>query len=294
MKIGYFGDGPWAHQALELILKDQRFEVGFICARFEHPDPVLKSFAASRKLPFLIHRNINSPEFLDELKKFSCDIFVSMSFDQIFKETVIFMPPHGTINCHAGKLPFYRGRNVLNWALINNEEEFGITIHYVDEGIDTGDIILQKTFPISDGDDYAALLKRAYVGCAATLLAALQQIEEGTATRTPQTSIHPLGSYCIKRIEGDERINWNQTSRSLFNFIRALCPPGPVARTQVRGQELRIYKAEYLPRAVVYMGIPGSVLEAGPKGIVVKTRDTSLRILKIEPSIKLRIGDRLL
>ena len=60
------------------------------------------------------------------------------------------MPPLKTINCHAGKLPFYRGRNILNWVLINDEREFGITVHYVDEGIDTGDIILQRVFPITD------------------------------------------------------------------------------------------------------------------------------------------------
>jgi methionyl-tRNA formyltransferase len=65
-----------------------------------------------------------------------------MSFNQIFKSEIINLPRLKTINCHAGKLPFYRSRNILNWVLINDEKEFGITVHYVDEGIDTGDIIL--------------------------------------------------------------------------------------------------------------------------------------------------------
>ena len=73
-----------------------------------------------------------------------------MSFNQIFRKDIINLTPIGIINCHAGKLPFYRGRNILNWVLINDEKEFGITVHFVDEGIDTGDIILQKTFPITD------------------------------------------------------------------------------------------------------------------------------------------------
>ena len=68
------------------------------------------------------------------------------------------MPALGTINCHAGKLPFYRGRNVLNWAIINGESEFGITVHFIDDGIDTGDIIKQKTYPISLNDDYKSIL----------------------------------------------------------------------------------------------------------------------------------------
>ena len=80
-----------------------------------------------------------------------------MSFNQIFKREMIDLPKYGTINCHAGKLPFYRGRNILNWALINDEKEFGITVHYMDEGIDTGDIIVQRTYPIGEEDDYGIL-----------------------------------------------------------------------------------------------------------------------------------------
>jgi len=293
MKIGYFGDGPWAHQAFELILKDQRFDVRFVCARFEHPDPVLETMAISKNIPFLSHQNINNPEFSKNISKYNCDIFVSMSFDQIFKRMIIETPRYGTINCHAGKLPFYRGRNVLNWALINDEKEFGVTAHFMDEGIDTGDIVHQKTFAINEGDNYQSLLQKAYSGCAQTLLAALLQIENGTATRTPQSSIHPWGSYCSKRMEGDERINWNQTSRKIFNFVRALCHPGPVARTQVRGKELKVHKIEYLPDAVEYLGIPGSVLGVSDEGILVKTMDTFIRIIKVEPLTRLRVGDRL-
>ena len=71
------------------------------------------------------------------------------------------MPKYGAINCHAGKLPDYRGRNILNWALINDEKEFGITVHFIDEGIDTGDIILQESFEIKDSDNYKSLLDLA-------------------------------------------------------------------------------------------------------------------------------------
>lgn len=294
MRIGYFGDGPWAHQALELILKDKHFDVLFVCARFENPDPVLRSLAASKKLPFLNHKNINSSEFLEKLKFFNCDIFVSMSFDQIFKKHLISMATRGAINCHAGKLPFYRGRNILNWVLINDEKEFGITVHHIDEGIDTGDIILQKSFPINEEDDYQTLLRRAHSGCAQALLTALQQIERGVDSRTPQRTVHPWGSYCVKRIQGDERINWNQTSREVFNFVRSLCHPGPVARTQARGQLLKVHKIEYLPDAVQYLGIPGSVLGTGCAGILVKTKDTFVKILKIEPEVSLHVGDRLI
>ncbi|MDR1522244.1 MAG: hypothetical protein LBS28_05280 [Streptococcaceae bacterium] len=85
---------------------------------------------------------MNSKEVINLLKKYNADLFISMSFNQIFKSEIINLPRLKTINCHAGKLPFYRSRNILNWVLINDEKEFGITVHYVDEGIDTGDIIL--------------------------------------------------------------------------------------------------------------------------------------------------------
>jgi methionyl-tRNA formyltransferase len=97
-----------------------------------------------------------------------------MSFNQIFREEIMNMPPLKTINCHAGQLPFYRGRNILNWALINDEKCFGITVHYVDSGIDTGDIILQRTYPINDADNYKSLLEVAYTECANILYDAIK------------------------------------------------------------------------------------------------------------------------
>jgi hypothetical protein len=147
LRIGYFGDGPWSHRALTRLLADEALQIAFVCARNDAPDPVLKSMAAENALDFLSHPAINSAEFVDRMKRYRCDLFASLSFNQIFRRELMSLPPLRTVNCHAGKLPFYRGRNVLNWALINDEKEFGITVHYVDEGIDTGDVILQRAIP---------------------------------------------------------------------------------------------------------------------------------------------------
>ena len=153
-----------------------------------------------------------------------------MSFDQIFKTKLFSLPRLGTINCHAGKLPFYRGRNVLNWVLINDEKEFGITVHYVDEGIDTGDIIIQKVFPIFDSDNCDSLLKVAYENCGLLLQSAINLIINKKVKRIKQDQISKHGLYCSKRIEGDEIINWNNSSREIFNFIRALTLPSILAQ----------------------------------------------------------------
>ena len=147
LNIGYFADGPWSHLAFQKLIKDQDIEINFVCARFDTKDKTLRNYCSDYGIDYYKHENINSKDFIDCISKYECNLFVSMSFNQIFKTEIINLPNLKTINCHAGKLPFYRGRNILNWALINDESEFGITVHYMAEGIDTGDIILQKCVP---------------------------------------------------------------------------------------------------------------------------------------------------
>ena len=293
MIIGYFADGQWAHRALEKLFANPAVQIAFICARYDAPDQALKRAAEQKVIPFLVHPNINGIEFLESIKGFGCDLFVSMSFNQIFRRSMIETPALGTINCHAGKLPFYRGRNVLNWALINDEREFGITVHYVDEGIDTGDVIRQQCFKITDADDYSSLLERAYIGCADLLDQAIRDILSGSAHRRPQADIHPLGFYCSARGPGDERLNWNQPSRKVFNFVRAICPPGPAARCFRGDDEIRINRVEYLQNAPSYLGVPGAVLAKDDAGYLIKTSDSYVRVVGWETKIKLKVGDRL-
>jgi len=293
IKIGYFADGLWSHQALDKLLSDETLEVGFICARNDTPDPVLKVKASENGLDFITHPMINSAEFLGWMRDYECDLFVSMSFNQIFRNGFINLPPLKTINCHAGKLPFYRGRNILNWVLINDEKEFGITVHYVDEGIDTGDIILQRCYPITDKDNYATLLECAYEGCATNLYDAIKAIQNNDVTVIPQESIHPIGLYCSARREGDERLEWNQKSRDVFNFVRGICRPGPEARTFLGDDEMKINRIQYLPDAPIYKGIPGAVVGVVSDAFFVKTADSYIKVTEWSGCTRPRIGDRL-
>ncbi len=289
MKLGYFGDGIWAHNAFDKIISDPRFSIQFVCVRNDSTDAVLAQKAKERGIDVLKHANINSEEFIETVKKYDCNIFVSMSFNQIFKEEMIELPPLKTINCHAGKLPFYRGRNILNWALINDEKEFGITVHYIDPGIDTGDIILQRSYPISDEDNYGSLLKIAHTECASILHEALVNIKEKKVQRISQESIDAKGSYCRMRKVGDEIVDWNQTSRQLFNFVRAISHPGPNARTTSNGEEIQIEKAIELAE-VETEGVPGEVLEAEGKSLVVKTLDSAIKILSYRSESEIAVG----
>lgn len=292
IKIGYFADGPWAYHAFNKLKKDKSIEVKFICVRYKSRDTVLKRIAEENDIPLLCHKNINSDEFKDLIKIYNVDLFVSMSFDQIFKNEMINLPSLKTINCHAGKLPFYRGRNILNWALINDEKEFGITAHYMDEGIDTGDIILQKTYPITDEDDYRTLLERAYKECGEVLYEAIKDIQKGTQKRIKQSEIHPVGMYCGGRKAGDEKLDWNQTSRDIFNFVRAICEPGPCARTMLNGKEMKINKTELIENACVYKNTVGQIIEKKDNCFLVKTNDTMIKVLEYEYEGKIKVGDR--
>lgn len=291
IKIGYFADGPWSHIAFEKMINDPSIVIQFIVPRKNTQDLTLKQYSERYGIDYLFPVNINSNVFIKLAKFYKSDLFVSMSFDQIFRNELINIPKYKAINCHAGKLPFYRGRNVLNWALINDEKEFGITVHFIDRGIDTGDIILQRTFPISDEDNYQSLLQIAYEECAIILLDAIKLIQRNKVLPTKQESINKVGFYCGKREMGDEIINWNQSSREIFNFIRAISLPGPMATSRVRGSLIKINSSKLIPNAPTYKGKPGQILSKTDNGYLVKTLDSFIEILEIYSEVNLKVGE---
>ncbi len=292
LNIGYFADGPWSHTAFEKLINDNEINVSFICVRSDTKDDTLKKYCEKYKITYLKHENINSSEFIDSISIYNCDLFVSMSFNQIFKTEIINLPKYKTINCHAGMLPFYRGRNILNWALINDEKEFGITVHFIDEGIDTGDIILQRAYSITDNDNYGTLLEISYIECANILYDAIILFKDETFKTVKQTDIDPVGFYCSQRKIGDEIINWNQTSREIFNFIRSICNPGPKARAFINKKEMKINKVEFIANASNYKCIVGAVLNKDKSGFFVKTKDSFIKVTEFEYDGIFRVGDR--
>ncbi len=282
IKIGYFGDGPWASLALsQIVERPEQFSIAFITPRYDTQDPELRKWADKLAVPFLPHSNVNDEVFIQTIAAFECDVFVSMSFNQIFKTKIIDVPPLGFINCHAGALPFYRGRNPLNWALINGEKEFGVTVHYIDEGIDTGDIIVQNMISIKPNDNYGDLLRKAYDVCADSLVKALQEIESGCVVRIKQSSIHPIGFYCGIRKAGDEWVDWSCTSNEIHNFIRAIALPAPCARTMEGEKEVALLESRLISGAPEYKCTNGEVVGKTEDGSVVKTGDSTLLIKKI-------------
>jgi methionyl-tRNA formyltransferase len=281
LTIGYFGDGRWARRALDRIVELPELRILFIVGRHADPDPQLRAYAERLDVPFATDPDVNRPDFVNAVRQYDADIHVSMSFDQILDRTLLNLAPKGFINCHAGALPFYRGRNVLNWALINGEDQFGVTVHYIEEEIDTGDIILQRFAEITESDDYGSLLDKAVVRCAEVLPEALLQIRAGTVDPTPQDEIHPVGFYCSRRRDGDEWIDWTWTSERIHNFVRGIAPPAPGARTLLVDNRIAVLRTERINEAPEYIDRPGTVVGRDDDGIVVKTGDTSIRVCRV-------------
>jgi methionyl-tRNA formyltransferase len=284
------GDNQWA-QNLLLELINNNYDVQFVGLR-QKKDLYLQNLAKKHdiKSDFI---SINSQKYLNLLDKLKPDYIVSMSYDEIFKNSIL--DSYKVINCHCGMLPNYRGRNPLNWVLINAEKYFGITVHMVDENIDTGDIILQGIYPINIHHTYKDLRDFCYIECKNIVISALEKLKIGSMNIRKQGE---HGIYCVKRQLQDEYIDWNQKSYEIYNFIRALYDD-PCAKSNLGSDLVNIEHDVIIKRALysnnlpIYKGIPGSILKKTDNYILVKTGNSWLKIIDYESKIKLKVGDRL-
>jgi len=242
----------------------------------ETPPPVKES-AQSLKIPVFQPLCIKDPGFINLLKGLSPDVIVVVAFGRILPAEILFIPGYGCINVHASLLPKYRGSAPIHWAVINGEKETGITTMYMDEGMDTGDIILRETVPINDSDTVSLVHDRLALLGAQLLTKTLYLIERGEAPRLPQSG-EP--SYAPMLKAEDELISWDRPARDIYNRIRGL-NSWPGARTTLSGRVLKIWSSEVLEEDGK-AGRPGHVLSSGSDGIVVRTGTGRLRITELQ------------
>ena len=278
VKVGIFGDGDWAANLVRLLDEHPNFQVCFVVKRYKTGNERLETCAKDFEIPFFEFKDVNSKEVVSFLSVFEADVFLSMSFDQIIKKELLEMPRFGFLNCHAGRLPFYRGRNALNWAIINGETEFGITVHLVDEGIDTGPIVLQRAEKIKPSDDYATLLGKAYTRCPLVMMEAIEKFIENPSDCVDQNKLFNQQSYFSKRTIGDEWIDWSNGTQQIYNLVRGISYPGPCARTILDGRTVAILKTKLVSGFIDYLGTCGQVIGRNQDGVLVKTGDNVLLI----------------
>lgn len=275
MKLGIFADSIWGLNFIKKISTDRKYKICFVVGRTKKDQKIFK-FCKKKKIKFHIFKNVNSDTSFKTISSYKCDILVSMSYDQIFKKKILKLNKFGIINCHAGLLPSYRGRNVLNWVLINGERFFGITVHKVDEYIDNGEIIFQKKFRIFNKDNYKTLLNKCYVECPKILIKALKIISGNTNPITDNRGISP--SYYKKRKRGDEIIDWNQNFEQIKCFVKALVYPGPYACFKYNNKNFKVSDVKVFRYKVDKNISNGTILNLYKNKLIIKCNNAEIKV----------------
>lgn len=274
MKLGIFADSIWGLNFIKKISKNKKFKISFVVGRTKKDQKII-NYCKKKKINFYVFKNVNSTSSYKKISSYKCDILVSMSYDQIFKQKLISLNKYGIINCHAGLLPSYRGRNVLNWVLINGEKFFGITVHKVDERIDTGEIIFQKKFKIFKKDNYKTLLNKCYIECPNFLIKALEILIYKKKFVTDNKGILP--SYFNKRSNGDELIDWNQNFVQINHFVKALVYPGPYACFKFNNRNYKVSEVKVL-KSKIKKTIPiGTILNFNKNTFIIKCKNSVIK-----------------
>jgi len=206
------------------------------------------------------------------------DIIITCAYGQIIPKEILDYPKYGCINVHASLLPKYRGGAPIHWSIINGDDKTGITIMYMDEGMDTGDIIEEESIDILDSDNLGSVHDKLSLLGTKLLLDTLPSIFNGTNKRIKQDLNEVSYAYNVKREE--EHIDFNKTSREVFNLIRGLSPI-PSSNAYLFNEEMKILESKILDKK--YDGICGQIVDITREGIVVKTKDSSIIITKIKP-----------
>lgn len=278
MKIIFFGNGKRAFLCLEFLLKN-KIEITYVVTTEDELErkPSIIDLSKNNNLKYLITNTPNDEKTKLILKNNNPDLFVLGGYSKILKEDILDIPKIFSINLHGGELPKYRGSSPLNWALINGESEFSISIIKVDTGVDTGDIIEQLKFKINQNDNIEDLHKKANKGFKKLLLKVINQINEKSYNLIPQKNEN--SSYFPLRFEEDGFILFDQfNATQVHNRIRALTTPYPCAFSFYNSKKIFFEKSEL--SNITFYGEPGRIYKKNQKGILVCCKDKSLWITK--------------
>ena len=248
----------------------------------------VKEKALEYNLPVSQPERVRDEAFMDELERLKPDVIVVAAFGQILPERILNIPRYGCINVHASLLPAYRGAAPIQWAVIDGLEETGITIMYMEKGLDTGDIICQRRVKLSPEETGGSLFERLAVEGADLLVETLEQLENGTAVRRKQDD--SKSSYAKMLSKDMGRLDFTQDAVILERLIRGL-NPWPSAYTRVNGKTLKIYMAEVLKEEETagQEAEAGRVIAVDKKSFTVRCGKGALRILNLQLEGKKRM-----
>ncbi|MDI9568180.1 MAG: methionyl-tRNA formyltransferase [Bacillota bacterium] len=292
MRILFMGTPEFALISLEKLIEAGEEVVGVITqpdrprgrGRRVTASPV-KAFAQEKAIPVYQPERLKGGEVLEKLAGFAPDLIVVVAYGKILPREVLELPPLGCINVHASLLPRYRGAAPIHWAIIRGEGVTGVTTMYIDEGMDTGDIILQEEVPILPEDNAGTLHDKLAHAGARLLLDTVARIKAGTAPRIPQPEEGV--SYAPPLERTDEILDWNRPARQLWFQVRGL-NPWPGAMTYWQGEILKVW--EVSPLKGDGDAAPGEIIAVDKQeGILVGTGKGLLRLEVVQPAGKRRM-----
>lgn len=254
------------------------------------------NLAEQHNIPVSARKDINAPETVEWLASLDADLFLSAAFPKLLRAQVLNIPRFGSLNLHGSLLPKNRGTSPVNWALLRDEPQVGLTMHFIDEGMDTGDIVFQQAIDVTDEDLPFALADRIKELAPPMVRNALTYLRDGTPLpRTPQN--HKEMTLAPRLTVEWREIDWAQSARQVWSFVRGLSQPGLGAWTRCEGNTFTLWRAaiETLHDTV---SSPGTILEiddalhiACGTGIITIPQ-TAIRLQNGAPLIEFNRGQR--
>ncbi|MBX9660092.1 MAG: methionyl-tRNA formyltransferase [Nitrospiraceae bacterium] len=291
MRIVFMGTPEFAVPSLEALLKSDDQVVGIVT----QPDrpkgrgqvltpPPIKLLAQREGIPFLQPVKIRVPEFLTALAAWKPDLIAVTAYGRILHSPILTLPPMGCVNVHGSLLPKYRGAAPVQWAVINGEAETGITTMMMDEGMDTGAMLLQESLPIFPEDTSGTLAPRLAALGGSLLVKTIARLKAGTITPQPQNPALATLAPPLKKEDGV--IDWATSASNIANRVRGLSP-WPGAYTYLSSERWMVWSATQSPGKPDIA--PGTIIEVTKQSIQVATGDGVLALKEIQPSNSKRL-----
>lgn len=296
LRIVFMGTPDFAVASLDALVQAGCTIVGVVTAPdkpagrgMKLTESAVKKYAVEKGLKVLQPEKLKSPSFIEELRALQADLQIVVAF-RMLPELVWNMPPMGTVNLHGSLLPQYRGAAPIHWAVINGEKETGVTTFKLKHEIDTGDILLQKSFPIGEEETTGDVHDRMKLIGAALLVETVKGLAEGSLQKIDQSVLIQGRSTTLKHapklFTEDSQIDWTASADKIHNLIRGLSP-FPGALSTLDGKILKIYRSK--KELAVHHHPAGKVITDGKTFLKFACTDGYIHLLDLQLEGKKRM-----
>lgn len=286
MKIVFMGTPDFAAMSLKKLI-ESKHEVALVVTKEDKPanrgyelqmTPV-KKLALENNIEVITPSKVKGNLELEEkLKSIDADVFCVVAYGKILPKNILDIPKKGCINVHGSLLPKYRGSAPIQFAVINGDEKTGVTTMFMDEGVDTGDIIKVSEYNITDDDTAETVFDKLALMGGELLVDTLNDIENDNYTRTKQNEEE--ATHCGMLSKKDGEINFDMPTKKLFSFVRGMTP-WPSAYTYLDGKMLKVIDLKKVLDDKTN-AMPGTVINTSDDGVLVKTNDGAILITKLQ------------